>query len=175
MMSGDNHFIFYGYTGTSTAVLRVQVRFSNPTYQIRAALRDDGSTWLNSNWFAISDAPHAIEVDWQAATATGANNGHLTLWIDGTQRANLITVDNDTRRIDRIRLGAVAGLDTGTRGTYYFDAFESRRLTYIGPDATAQVAATATALDSAEDETWTEEKAAPEENGAYQLFMPLID
>jgi len=25
------------------------------------------------------------------------------------------------------------GVDTGTRGTYYFDAFESRWQTYIGP------------------------------------------
>jgi hypothetical protein len=30
-------------------------------------------------------------------------------------------------------LGAVAGIDAGTRGTYYFDAFESRRQNYIGP------------------------------------------
>jgi hypothetical protein len=29
-------------------------------------------------------------------------------------------------------LGAISGLDSGTRGTYYFDAFESRRQTYIG-------------------------------------------
>jgi hypothetical protein len=42
-------------------------------------------------------------------------------------------VDNDTRRIDQARLGAVSGIDTGTRGTYYFDAFESRRQTFIGP------------------------------------------
>jgi len=27
----------------------------------------------------------------------------------------------------------VNGVNTGTRGTYYFDAFESRRQTYIGP------------------------------------------
>ena len=25
-----------------------------------------------------------------------------------------------------------AGIDAGTRGTYFFDAFESRRLSYIG-------------------------------------------
>jgi hypothetical protein len=42
-------------------------------------------------------------------------------------------MDNDTRRIDRVRLGALTGIDTGTRGTYYFDAFESRRQNYIGP------------------------------------------
>jgi hypothetical protein len=92
---------------------------------------NDGSTWTETNWFTISDAPHSIEVDWRAST--GANNGGLTLWIDGTQQADLTGVDNDTRRIDRAMLGALAGIDGGTRGTYYFDAFESRRQTYIGP------------------------------------------
>ena len=66
------------------------------------------------NWFTISDASHFIEMDWRAATAVGANNGGLTLWIDGTQQANLTGVDNDTRRIDRARLGALTGMDTGT-------------------------------------------------------------
>jgi Tol biopolymer transport system component len=133
MKSNDNHYLFYGFTGTSTVVLRVQVRYSNGSYQLRAALRNDSSTWMSSSWFTISDASHSLEIDWRAATASGANNGGLTLWIDGTQRADLTGMDNDTRRIDRAQLGAVAGIDTGTRGTYYFDLFESRRQTYIGP------------------------------------------
>jgi hypothetical protein len=29
--------------------------------------------------------------------------------------------------------GTFSGIDAGTRGTYYFDAFESGRQTYIGP------------------------------------------
>jgi uncharacterized protein YjiK len=133
MASGDTHFIFRGYSGTTTIVLRVQFRFSNGVYQLRAGLVGDGSTWANSNWLTISDASHAIELDWRAATGVGANNGSLTLWIDGVQQASLLGVDNDTRRIDRARLGAVSGVDTSTSGTYYFDAFESRRQTFIGP------------------------------------------
>jgi N-acetylglucosamine-6-sulfatase len=133
MSGGDTHYIFYGYTGTSTIVLRVQLRYSNGSYQIRAALRNDSSTWTSSTWFTISNASHSIEIDWRASTASGANNGGLTVWIDGTQRADLAGIDNDTRRIDRVRLGAVTGIDNGTRGTYYFDSFESRRQTYIGP------------------------------------------
>jgi uncharacterized protein YjiK len=129
MANGDSHYIFQGYSGTSTAVLRVQFRFSGGSYQVRAALRNDASSWANINWFTISDAPHVIELDWQAA----ANNGILTLWIDDVQQASLSGIDNGTRRIDRARLGAVTGVDTGTRGTYYLDAFESRRQTYIGP------------------------------------------
>jgi hypothetical protein len=133
MASGDAHYIFEGYMNTSTLVLRVEFRQSLGNYQVRARLVNDSTTWTSTSWFTIADAPHAIELDWQAATAVGANNGGLTLWIDDTQQANLTGVDNDTRRIDRVRLGAVAGIDTTTRGTYYFDAFESRWQTYIGP------------------------------------------
>jgi hypothetical protein len=133
MVSGNAHFIFNGFMGNSTAVMRVEFRYFTGAYQIRGRLLNDVSTWTDSAWFTISDAAHAIEVDWRAATAAGANDGRLTLWIDGTQMADLTAVDNDTRRIDRVRLGAVAVIDTGTRGTYYFDAFESRRQTYIGP------------------------------------------
>jgi hypothetical protein len=134
MTTATAHVIFYGYSGASSpiAMLRVELRFSSG-YQIRAGLRNDGNSWSNTAWLALSDAPHAIELDWRASTAAGANNGALTLWLDGTQRANLTGADNDTRRVDRVRLGAVNGVPSTTRGVYFFDAFESRRQTYIGP------------------------------------------
>jgi uncharacterized protein YjiK len=133
MASNNTHYIFRGYSGTSTIVFRVQFRFSGGSFQLRAAVRNDGSTWTDTKWIPISNGPHAIELDWRAATGVGANNGGLTFWIDGVERANLTGSDNDMRRIDRVRLGAQAGVDRITRGTYYFDAFESRRRTYIGP------------------------------------------
>ena len=133
MRNGNAFYIFAGYTSASTEMLRVEFRYYSGSYQLRTGLIRDNSSWVNSNWQSISDAPHYVELDWRAATAAGANNGHLTLWIDGTQRANMGSIDNDTMRIDFVRFGAVAGLDNGTRGTCYFDAFESRRLTYIGP------------------------------------------
>ena len=43
-----------------------------------------------------------------------------------------LIVDNDTRRIDQVRLGAASGIDNGTRSICFFDAFELRRSTYIG-------------------------------------------
>jgi len=137
MSSGDAHYIFYGYKGTSTVVLRVEFRRSSGSYQLRAALVDDGSTWKTSSWYTISDAPHYVELDWKASTASGADNGYLTLWIDGVQKANLTGVDNDTRRIDRVRLGAVNGIDSGTRGTTFFDAFESRKQNPVGAASAA--------------------------------------
>ena len=129
MANNDAHYIFYGYSGasTSTIVLRIEFRYSKAAYQLRVSIRNDSSGWTSSTWFTISDAPHPIEIDWRAATASGASNGGLTFWIDGLQRADLTGVDNDTRRIDSIQLGAISGVDSGTRGAYYFDAFESHR------------------------------------------------
>jgi hypothetical protein len=133
MASGNTHVLLHGFTGTSTLALRLQLRFSGGGYELRASLQTDGGNWIDTVWTPVSDAPHVIELAWYASTASGANNGGLTLWIDGLSRGNITSANNDTRRIDRVRLGAVAGIDTGTRGTYYFDAFESRRLPLLGP------------------------------------------
>ncbi|HZJ24014.1 MAG TPA: hypothetical protein VFD54_11935, partial [Anaerolineales bacterium] len=133
MASNDAHFIFKGFAGTATDVFQVELRNASGLYQIRAKVLNDSSAFVVTNWLTISDAPHFIELDWRAATGVGANDGGLTLWIDGVQQANLTGIDNDTWWIDRARLGALAGMDVGTSGTYYFDGFESRRQNYIGP------------------------------------------
>jgi hypothetical protein len=134
MAVGDAHWLFQGFAGSGTTqVLQVELRFQATGYEVRALLFNDVKVWISTSWIPLSDALHALELDWRAATAPGTNNGGLTFWIDGVQQGNLTAVDNDTRRIDQVRLGAASGVDTGTRGTYFFDAFESRRLTYIGP------------------------------------------
>src|SRR5690606_16111227 len=154
MAEGDRHLIFIGANLTGV-VTQVEFGYSGGSYRLRAAAVNDGTTWTQSEWFAISDGPHAVEIDWRAATGAGANNGGLTLWIDGQQVAVLTGIDNDTRRIELGALGPVFGVNSGTRGSYYFDAFESRRQTYIGlmegtptatplPTSTPTVASTAT-------------------------------
>jgi len=133
MASGDIHNILVGRNSGGSDVLRVQFRFSSPNYQVRAQIRSDGGTYTNSSWYTLSDAAHFIEIDWQAASSAGANNGCISLWLDGTLRQTVSGIDNDNLRVDEARLGPLAGIDTGTRGTEFFDAFESRRQTYIGP------------------------------------------
>lgn len=134
MAIGNAHLLFQGFSGSGTTqVLQLELRFQTTGYELRARLVNDAKGWTSTSWIPLSDAPHALELDWRAATAAGANNGGLTFWIDGVQQADLTGIDNDTRRIDRVRLGAANEVDNGTRGTYFFDAFESRRLIYIGP------------------------------------------
>jgi hypothetical protein len=144
MASGDAFLLLNGYKGTSTASLAVEFRQYSGAYQVRARLLNDSYAWKATSWLALSNSSHYIELDWRAASGVGANNGGLKLWIDGVQKAILSGVDNDTQRIDRVRLGAPGGIDAGTRGTYYLDAFESRRQTYIGPAGSSGPAPTPT-------------------------------
>jgi hypothetical protein len=132
MASGNAHYLFYALNRDDVVVPRVELQYASSSYQVRAAAVNDGSTWSTTAWTTTSDASHYLGIDWKATSAPGANNGSLTFWVDGGKQANFTAIDNDTRRVDKVRLGAVAGIDTGTRGTYYFDAFESRRQTYIG-------------------------------------------
>ena len=133
MTDGNAHYIMMGLASDAFSVFQLDFRRSAGIYQIRLLQKDDGSVHTGTAWATISDAPHFIEIEWWGASAAGANNGGINLWIDGASKGGLTNLDNDTRRIDSVRLGAVAGLDTGNSGTYYIDAFESRRQTYIGP------------------------------------------
>jgi len=129
MANMDVHTILSGQDLQSTfvAALRVELRRFAGSYQIRAGARNDNLTWTNTSFFNISDAEHQIEVEWDGASSAGQNDGKLKLKIDSNLLGNRTGIDNDTFRIDRVRLGAVANIDTGTRGTYYFDQFESYR------------------------------------------------
>jgi len=133
MTSGDLHTLFAARSGGGLEVLRLQFRRSSSLYQLRAQLRTDAGTYTSTSWYTLSDAPHAIEINWQAATAAGANNGVISLWLDGILKQTATAIDNDSLRVEETRLGPLAGIDAGTRGVVYFDAFESRRATYIGP------------------------------------------
>ena len=140
MTSGNAHYLLAGRTG-STDVVYVEFRYSTPNYQIRAQIRNDSTTYSSTSWYTISNAWHFLEIDWKAATAAGANNGYVTLWIDGALKQTIGSIDNDTRRVDEVRLGPLTGIDSGTTGTELFDAFESRQSTYIGPVALADFTA----------------------------------
>jgi hypothetical protein len=133
--NGKSFVIFAGHNAAGTSVLQLVLGMSSSgaSYQVGASLLTDGGSFTNTARFAITNATHYVEVDWRASTGPGANNGGLTLWIDGVQRVDLTGVDNDTQEIEVARLGAVSGIDNRTRGTFYLDAFVSHRLTHIGP------------------------------------------
>ena len=134
MASGDYQYLLTGYANaTNTVVLRVQFKNASGAYQVRLRSFNDSGLDQNTPYVPISDGAHSLEVEWSAATVAGANDGFVNFWIDGVLQGSLTGIDNDTYRLERVRLGVTYLANAGTSGTYYFDAFESRRQTYIGP------------------------------------------
>jgi hypothetical protein len=132
MGSGNTHRILAA-RNNSAEIIYIDFRYSGGVYQVRPSVRTDAGSYVSTSWYTISDAPHAIEFDWKAATGAGANNGYLTLWIDAVLKQTKSGIDNDTTRIEEVRLGPLSGLDTATLGTELFDDFVSRRTNPIGP------------------------------------------
>lgn len=151
MGNGNEHRIFIGsdIAPITTNILQVEFRFFSGAYQLRTQVLDDASVWTSTNWFAISDAPHVVNFEWQAASGAGANDGRLVFWIDGIQQASLSGINNDTWQMDKAKLGAVSGIDSGTRGTEYFDGFQSWRQAPPTPSPTPTLTATPTATSTA--------------------------
>jgi hypothetical protein len=133
MLDGRSHYIFQALMGASKVVARIEFRYKTGAYQIRAGILDDTSGWRNTSWSTISNGPHSLEIGWYTATEEVPLDGHLTLWIDGVEVETQYNINNPSLQIDFVRLGAVAGVDSGTLGSMFFDAFEARRFSVIGP------------------------------------------
>ena len=129
--SGKTHELLQVLDGTNTAQASVQVTKVSGGYQLRASVRSGTSTKTTS-WYTVTNATHAIEIGWLAASTTSGSNGSLGLWIDGALKETVGSVRNGTARIETARLGP-QNIATGISGTEYLDNFSSTRTTYIGP------------------------------------------
>lgn len=109
--------------GSNKMAIRVRLRLSSGVYQLKVLARDDAGKNKSRPWVAITDDPHLIEVDWNAATTPGGNDGQWTLSVDGSQVASKGGIVNSTIALEEIRLGAPKALHKNTRGTEYFDDY----------------------------------------------------
>jgi hypothetical protein len=143
MGNNDELDVFVGYSGsdptppttTGNAVVRVTLRGGTGGQKLLTAFarRDNGSESEIAAEVPLVDGWRLVEIDWAAATAAGANNGRLGLWVDGLARTGLSSLDNDQGVVNYARLGSVTGADAGTSGTFDLDDFASQRTGYLGP------------------------------------------
>lgn len=142
MSEGDEFDLFAGYDGADptppttagNALLRIAVRRSGGANVLTAyARRDNGTEATIPATVSLADGWRVVELDWARATANGASNGRLGLWVDGVARTGLTGLDNDASSINYSRWGTVAGVDPGTSGILKLDDFASQRTGYIGP------------------------------------------
>jgi hypothetical protein len=131
-----NHFrsrIFVAWadaSGRRVAAVVLRKRFGQ--FALLARTRDDAKREWETNAFAISAGPHAVELDLAAASGPAAADGTFTLWIDGVEKQSLRGLQNASAVVGYVRMGALS-LKAGAAGTIRFDEFESRRTSYIGP------------------------------------------
>jgi hypothetical protein len=142
LTEGDEFDLFAAYDGTDpvppttngNALVRAVIRRSSGENVLSAFIRTDGGSQTEiPDEIVLENGWRVIELDWAKATAAGANNGRLNLWLDGAAQTGLTGIDNDVAGINYARWGTVSGVDAGTSGTFKLDDFASQRTGYIGP------------------------------------------
>jgi hypothetical protein len=108
------------------------LRRVNGVYAVMGRARLDDNSQADTGFFTISNAPHFVELDWRRASGPDAEDGEFELRIDGMTVSILTGLDNSLNSVDFVRLGALSVKATAT-GTLFWDEFESRRFSDIGP------------------------------------------
>jgi hypothetical protein len=132
----QNHFrtrIFIGFEDApQRRLFAVVLKRQGSQFSVLGRTRLDSNAQVATSFYNITAEPHAIEVEWRAATTPTSADGEFSLWIDGTLQQTLGSLQNNTRTIDFVRMGGLS-LKGGASGTLFFDDFVSRRSSYIGP------------------------------------------
>lgn len=125
--------LFIGFAeAPQRRVFALVLRRLGGQYSVMARARLDDDRQADTPFHPIADGPHSLEIDWGRSTGPDAENGWMQVWIDGALVAQSWGLDNHLGVVDFVRLGALSVKQTAT-GTLHWDAFESRRETYIGP------------------------------------------
>ena len=128
MASGDVLDLLTGYSGTDP-VLTIQLQKVDTTFKVRVRAINDNDVWSEAaTWQSITDGWNNLEIDYRAADLSG----RLVLRLAGVTLQSLSNLDTGSISIDSVRLGTM-GVETGTRGTVFFDDYQSRRFSLIGP------------------------------------------
>jgi hypothetical protein len=112
--------------------IAVVLRRVSGQFSIESRVRVDDNSQFDTGFFNVTDAPHFVEMDWQRASTGVSGDGSFQMWIDGASVSTLTNLQNNTRTVDFVRLGPQS-LKGGAVGTLYFDEFESRRRSMVGP------------------------------------------
>jgi YD repeat-containing protein len=130
---GDSIAIFQGQDSNGLS-FQVKVRTEANGYEIGIVGFNDNRQAVTSSWVPFANIMHAVELEWEASSATGANDGSVLLWLDGAKVAEITNVDNDSVEIESTRLGIISPSSEDFLGTVYFDDFGSNFLGRIGLD-----------------------------------------
>lgn len=125
VMGGADQFNIFRAFGLYSGSIFMKLTKGGGTFAIHVLDYTYGAYSKQTAYYNITDAPHCIEVDWQATTNSTSNDGWFSLWIDGVLKETVTGINSYLEHISYIKLGAVDELDAGTNGTILFDDFDS--------------------------------------------------
>lgn len=131
----DGYVLFAASADTADWVACVTLQQQGAYYSLSLCGKEDTGARFKSDEILIANQWQALELEWQAASAAGANDGFINLYIGDQLAASIINLDNDTHAITRVSLG-VQDVDGGN-GALYFDGFASSIGLHIGLDGNA--------------------------------------
>lgn len=116
-----------GYNSAGTEQFRVVLRRNAAPAENRIAIqaRDNtvGGLVEHDEEFPLAAGVNIVAVWWRTADGLG----QFLVSVNGTPLFGLDALDNDTSRLESVRLGFVDGNPAATTGSYYLDDFSSFR------------------------------------------------
>src|SRR5262249_54992456 len=101
-------FILFEENPTRRVAAVVLGRLSSGEFGLMARARLDDDTQADTGFVPITDAPHAVEVDWKRSSTPEAGDGSITFWIDGVPSGSRTGLDDNRSGVDFVRLGALS-------------------------------------------------------------------
>ena len=98
-------------------------RKSGAEYRFQVKGRNDAGALEALDDVVLVDGPNLIRIEWEAASAPGANDGIIEVFLEGVSQDSITTLDNDQHNITSIQFGPSSGIDAGTSGTFYIDRY----------------------------------------------------
>jgi hypothetical protein len=111
----------------------IVLKYDSGQYWIQLNTLRDDLTKTKTGWYLLTDAPHTIEVDWQAASGPGANDGFAQLYLDDVYLEGLTGLDNDTIFIENFKIGFTSRLvGKSISGIFLVDDVATSNTGHIG-------------------------------------------
>ena len=126
MLDGTAHSIWIASGGARGKAFELELGRFRERFELRLRVHQDSGPPIVSDGWDLTDDEHAIDVHWWSASSNESRSGGARLWVDGGLAADLIYIDNPTKRCKQLRIGAPEGVDPGTYGEYWFGQFDWR-------------------------------------------------
>jgi hypothetical protein len=110
----------------------IVLKYDSGQYWIQLNTLLDDLTKEKTGWYVLPDWAQTVQVDWQAASGPGANDGLVKLYLDDDLQEELLGLDNDTIFVDSFKIGFTSRLEgKSISGTFYVDEVITSNGTHI--------------------------------------------